>query len=105
MRDRLAEAHHEVALVDAEGALVSKRRIDDSAEGFADLLAMHTDAGDTAADPIPVAIETSGGLLVAGLRQTGRQVYSINPMAAARYRERHSLRRATVVHGRLVRAP
>ncbi|GHG14299.1 hypothetical protein GCM10017567_35040 [Amycolatopsis bullii] len=86
-----AEDHHDVALVDADGALVAKRRIDDSAEGFAELLAMLAEAGDTATDPIPVAIETPRGLLVAGLRQTGRRVYSINPMAVARYRERHCL--------------
>ena len=60
-----AEDHHDVALVDADGALVAKRRIDDSAEGFAELLSMLADAGDTATDPIPVAIETPRGLLVA----------------------------------------
>lgn len=31
-----AEGHHDVALVDADGALVAKRRIDDSADGFAE---------------------------------------------------------------------
>lgn len=93
-----AEDHHDVALVDADGALVAKRRIDDSAEGFAELLAMLADAGDTATDPIPVAIETPRGLLVAGLRQTGRRVYSINPMAVARYRERHSVSRKKSDH-------
>ncbi|WP_433261624.1 IS110 family transposase [Actinosynnema sp. CS-041913] len=93
-----AEDHHDVALVDAEGVLVSKRRIDDSASGFAELLAMLADAGDAAADPIPVAIETPRGLLVAGLRQTERRVYSINPMAVARYRERHSVSRKKSDH-------
>ena len=39
-------------------------------------------------DPIPVAIETGRGLLVACLVSTGRDVVVINPMAAARYRER-----------------
>lgn len=93
-----AEDHHDVALVDADGVLVSKRRIDDSAHGFAELLAMLADAGDTAADPIPVAIETPRGLLVANLRQTGRRVYSINPMAVARYRERHTVSRKKSDH-------
>jgi transposase len=93
-----AEDHHDVALIDVDGALVAKRRIDDSADGFAELLAMLADAGDTATDPIPVAIETPRGLLVAGLRQTGRRVYSINPMAVARYRERHSFSRKKSDH-------
>ncbi|MFF1613941.1 hypothetical protein ACFVYA_39775 [Amycolatopsis sp. NPDC058278] len=76
--------HHDIALVDAYGALVAKRRIDDSAAGFAELPAMLTDADDTAVDPIPVAIETPRGLLVAALRRTGRRVYSIDGDAAAR---------------------
>ena len=42
-------------------------------------------------DPIPVAIETPRGLLVACLRATGRKVYPINPMAVARYRDRHTV--------------
>ncbi len=85
-----AENHHDVALVHAEGTLVAKRRIADSVAGFAELTAMLADAGDSEFAPIPVAIETSRGLLVAALRATGRPVYPINPMAVARYRERHS---------------
>lgn len=57
-----AEDHHDVALVDADGALVAKRRISDDAAGFGLLLALLADAGDSAEDPIPVAIETSRGL-------------------------------------------
>jgi len=42
------------------------------------------DVGDSAEEPIPVAIETNRGLLVACLRTTGRQVYAINPKAVDR---------------------
>ncbi|MFR9774092.1 IS110 family transposase [Nocardia sp. SC052] len=56
------------------------------------------DAGDTAEDPIPVAIETPRGLMVAALRACGRPVFAINPMAVARYRERHSVARAKSDH-------
>ncbi|MFD7046210.1 transposase [Rhodococcus jostii] len=45
-----------------------------------------------------MAIETSRGLLVAALRETGRPVYAINPMAVARYRERHSVARKKLDH-------
>jgi transposase len=38
------------------------------------------------------------GLLVAALRATGRRVYPINPMAVARYRERHSVSRKKSDH-------
>lgn len=86
-----AEQHHDVALVDDAGKLVKKRRISDDMDGFVGLLEMLAEAGDTPDDPIPVAIETSRGLLVAALRATGRKIYPINPMAVARYRERHSM--------------
>lgn len=62
-----AELHHDIALVDQDGQLIAKRRIKDSAEGFAELLTMLAEAGDTGQAPIPVAIETPRGLLVADL--------------------------------------
>ena len=46
-----------------------------------------------------MAIETPRGLLVACLRATGRQVYPINPMAVARYRDRHSVAGGKSDHG------
>ena len=86
-----AEGHHDIALVDDEGKLIAKRRIHESLDGLAELTGMLAAAGDSAEAPIPVAIETPRGLLVAALRATGRPVYSINPLAVARYRERISV--------------
>jgi transposase len=86
-----AEDHHDVALVDRDGQLLARRRISDDAAGLAALLDLLAEHGDSAEDPVPVAIETPRGLLVACLRATGRQVYPINPMAVARYRDRHSI--------------
>jgi transposase len=86
-----AEDHHDVALVDADGTLIARRRISDDTAGFAALLQLLTDAGDSPGEPIPVAIETGRGLLVACLRATGRKVFAINPMAVSRYRDRHSV--------------
>ncbi|WP_420834308.1 IS110 family transposase [Streptomyces yunnanensis] len=88
-----AEKHHDVALVDDTGHLLAKRRISDDAAGYRILLDLLAEYGDTEHDPIPVAIETSRGLLVAVLRQGQRQVFAINPMAAARYRDRHGVSR------------
>jgi transposase len=48
-------------------------------------------AGDSAAHPIPVGIETDRGLWVATLRETGRVIYPINPLAASRYRARYAV--------------
>jgi transposase len=93
-----AENHHDVALVDEAGKLVAKRRISDNLDGYRTLLQLLVEAGDTAQDPTPVAVETARGLLISCLRATGRAVYSINPMAVARYRERHRVTRAKSDH-------
>lgn len=88
-----AERTHDVALVDDSGQLLAKRHITDDAAGYKILLELLAECGDTEEHPIPVAIETSRGLLVAVLRQGKRKVFAINPMAAARYRDRHSVSR------------
>jgi len=94
-----AEDHHDIALADREGKLLARRRISDDAAGLASLLALLAEHGDTADDPVPVAIETPRGLLVACLRATGRKVYPVNPMAVARYRDRHSIAGRKSDHG------
>ncbi|AKZ53325.1 hypothetical protein SAM23877_0276 [Streptomyces ambofaciens ATCC 23877] len=90
--------HHDVALVDHEGTLSARTRITDDLNGLhqlRDLLSAHSNTANT---PIPLAIETSRGLPVACLRATGRLVYAINPMAAARYRDRHAVTRRKPDH-------
>jgi transposase len=86
-----ADDHHDIAIIDSSGTVLVSKRIDDTAAGLAILLDLLASCGDTPNKPIPVAIETSRGLLVACLRDTGRSVYSINPMAVARYRDRSSV--------------
>ena len=94
-----AEDHHDIALVDRDGKLLARRRISDDAAGLAQLLDLLAEHGDSPEDPVPVAIETPRGLLVACLRATGRQVYPVNPMAVARYRDRHSVAGKKSDHG------
>ena len=94
-----AEDHHDIALVDRDGQLLARRRISDDVTGLAALLELLAAHGDSADDPIPVAIETPRGLLTACLRATGRKVYPINPMAVARYRDRHSVPGRKSDHG------
>ena len=94
-----AEDHHDIALADQDGQLLARRRISDDAAGLATLLALLAEHGDTPEDPVPVAIETPRGLLVACLRATGRPVYPVNPMAVARYRDRYSVSRSKSDHG------
>src|SRR5437763_505274 len=93
-----SERHHDVALVDQDGTLIAKRGIGESVEDFTELLTLLAEAGDNAEEPIPVAIETSRGLLVAALRATGRPSCAINPMGVARYRERHCVSRKKSDH-------
>jgi len=94
-----AEDHHDIALAGRDGQLLGRLRISDDAVGLAALLKLLAEHGDSAEDPIPVAIETPRGLLVACLRATGRQVYPVNPMAVARYRDRHSIAGRKSDHG------
>jgi Transposase len=83
--------HHDIAIAGADGTLLARKRIGDNAAGLAALLELLAAHSDTAEDPVPVAIETPRGLLVACLRAAGRPVYPVNPMAVARYRDRHSV--------------
>jgi transposase len=94
-----AEDHHDIALAGRDGQLLARRRIGDDAAGLALLLELLAGYGDSPGDPVPVAIETPRGLLTACLRATGRPVYPINPMAVARYRDRHSVAGRKSDHG------
>ncbi|MEU1629699.1 IS110 family transposase [Streptomyces sp. NPDC020096] len=88
-----AESHHDVALVDEAGELLAKRRIGDNAAGYRLLLELLAEYDDSPTAPIPIAIETSHGLLVAAVRTAGREVFAINPLAVSRYRDRHGVSR------------
>lgn len=83
-----AEVHHDVALMDQDGIIVARARIDTGAAGFVELLNVIASNGGTATET-PVAIETDKNLLVVALADAGFTVYPINPRAVARYRDRH----------------
>jgi transposase len=83
-----AEAHHDVAVVDAEGKVLARSRIGADVAGFTTLVELIAELGGRPEDT-PVAIETDKNLLVVALAAAGFTVYPINPRAVARYRERH----------------
>ena len=88
--DDWAEAHHDVYLCDESGKKLAARRVPEGIGGIAvlhELVAVHAD------DPgeVVVGIETDRGLWVQALVETGYVVYAINPRAASRYRDRHTL--------------
>lgn len=85
-----AEAHHDVCVLDGEGNVLGRRRIADSFAGVGELHALVAEhLGDDESDQVVVGIEKDRGLIVTALVAANYQVYGINPMAAARYRERH----------------
>ena len=88
-----AEAHHDVCLVDQEGAVLVKRRVLDGLEGVRQLHELVADYAEES-EQVVVGIETDRGLLVQALLVAGYQVYAVNPLAVSRYRDRHTTSRA-----------
>jgi len=62
-------------------------------EGLAGIRVLHGLIAEHAKDPaqVVVGIETDRGLWVDALTAAGYQVFAINPLAAARYRDRHHI--------------
>lgn len=85
-----AEAHHDICVLDERGTVLGRRRVDDGVAGVAEL---HALVAEHAEDPgkVAVGIELDRGLLVGALVAAGYDVYAVNPLAAARYRERHGV--------------
>lgn len=81
-----AEGHHDVAIVEDDGRVVAQERVGNDAAGLARVLELLS-SQDPDGGTLPIAIETSHGLLVAGLRAAGRQVFAIT----------RSLSRATAI--------
>ena len=98
--DDWAEDHHDIEVVDEQGGLLARRRLPEGAAGIAGLhalIAEHLpDPGDDPGDDagpglqVVVGIETDRGPWVSALVAAGYTVYAVNPLSAARYRQRHS---------------
>jgi len=84
-----AEAHHDICVLDGQGAVLATGRVPDSMEGLARLHAMVAEHAEEPAEVL-VGIETDRGLLVRGLVAAGYRVYAVNPFAVSRYRDRHA---------------
>jgi hypothetical protein len=88
-----AEAHNDVCVLGEDGAILAKGRVPDGIEGVARLHELVAAHAEEPADVV-VGIEIDRGLLVGALVAAGYRVYAVNPMAASRYRERHTTSRA-----------
>jgi hypothetical protein len=98
--DDWAEDHHDVEILDRDGKRLGRARLPEGMAGMTrlhEMISEHLD--DDAVDPetgmlasgrVVVGIETDRGPWVAALIAAGYQVFAINPMSAARYRERHT---------------
>jgi transposase len=97
--DDWAEGHHDIEIQDEDGRRLARARLPEGIDGLSrlhEMLAEHLTDADV--DPVTgfvaqnvlVGIETDRGIWVSALVAAGYQVFAINPMSAARYRERHS---------------
>ena len=89
--DDWAEDHHDVELMDAGGRRLAKARLPEGVVGVARLHAMigeHLGDADDEAVIVKIGIETDRGPWVQALIAAGYTVYPVNPLQAARYRER-----------------
>jgi hypothetical protein len=84
-----AEDHHDVCVMAGDGEVLAKRRVRDGVGGIGELHALIAEHAHDE-EPIFVGIEIDRGLLVGSLVSAGYEVYPINPMASARYRDRHA---------------
>ena len=86
--DDWAEDHHDVYLMDEAGRRLASRRLPEGLTGIRglhELVAAHAEEPEQAV----IGIETDRGLWVGALSAAGYQVYAINPLAVAHYRDRH----------------
>jgi len=91
--DDWAEEHHDVELMDEAGRVLGRAKLPEGVAGIARLHAMIGEhLGEDEEEPtVVVGIETERGPWVQALIAAGYQVYAVNPLQAARYRERHSV--------------
>ena len=91
--DDWAEDHHDVEVLDAAGRRLARVRLP---EGVAGIARLHGIIGDLVGEDeedveVKVGIETDRGPWVEALVAAGYQVFGVNPLQAARYRQRHTV--------------
>jgi len=97
--DDWAEDRHDVEIVDGQGRWLARKRLPEGLDGITGLHGLigqlvpeewaELEPGE-AASRVKVGIETDRGQWVQALIAAGYEVFAINPMSVARYRERHS---------------
>jgi hypothetical protein len=97
--DDWAEDHHDVEVEDASGKRLARARLPEGIAGLTrlhELIAEHLTDDDVdpetgfLAQNVAIGIETDRGTWVSALVAAGYQLFPINPMSVARYRDRHA---------------
>lgn len=83
-----AEDHHDMEIRDGEGRRLGRARLPEGVEGVARFHALVAEHVEDPAEVV-IATETDRGLFVGSLVAAGYEVYAVNPLSVARYRERH----------------
>jgi transposase len=94
--DDWAEDHHDIEIQDESGHRLAKARLP---EGVAGMARLHALVGEHLADledvagveQVAVGIETDRGPWVRALVAAGYRVFAVNPLQAARFRQRRSV--------------
>ena len=95
--DDWAEAHHDIEIQDEQGRRLVRRRLPEGMAGIAvlhELIGEHVGPDDGELDDpgqVVIGIETDRGPWVQAMLSAGYQVFAINPLQVARYRERHTV--------------
>jgi len=91
--DDWAEDHHDVELQDVSGRVLARAKLPEGVAGIARLHAMIAEhlGDDVDEAEVVVGIETERGPWVHALIAAGYQVFAINPLQVARFRQRLSV--------------
>jgi len=96
--DDWAEDHHDIEVQDEGGRRLARARLPEGIGGLArlhELIAEHLTEEDVdavtgfVAQSVLIGIETDRGTWISALAAAGYQVFALNPVQVARYRERH----------------
>ena len=91
--DDWAEDHHDVEVMNEAGKVLARKRLPEGAAGMAQLYGLVGGflGEDADAAEVIVGIETDRGPWVVALAAAGYLVFAVNPLQAARFRERHGV--------------